>query len=152
MLAWTTTTAPEECRLEKVLVLPNRILRASATFLMSVIFSQAMAEPNSFTIYTFKSGMRLGTRIVTVMELRESAVYLTTRFQDQAPNYDRLVTVAKSMTAKDRCFNLYSSRTTLAAVLAGMLDASPNAEDFLKNSVASIEEVNYQTQVTCEMY
>ena len=152
MFDWSITTAPEECRLENVLVLRNRILRASATFLLWVTFSQAMAEQNSYTIYTFKNGMRLGTRIVTVMELRESAVYLTTRFQEQTPSHDRLATVAKSLTAKDRCFNLYSSRSALAAVQAGMLDASPNAEDFLKNSVESIEEVNRQTQVTCEMH
>jgi hypothetical protein len=32
-----------------------------------------------------------------------------------------------------------------------MLDASENAEGFLKKSITSIEEVNNNTQVTCEM-
>ena len=147
----TTANAPREYHLENALVMQSLILRALATLLILIASNQANAQPDSYTIYTFKNGMRLGTRIVTVVELRESAAFLTTRFQDQSPSYLRLVTVAKSMTAKDRCFNLYSSRSTLAAVQAGMLDASPNAEEFLKNSAASIDEVNRQTQVTCEM-
>jgi len=90
--------------------------------------------------------------VVKAVELRNAAIAMTNEFRDLTPSYDLLVSVAKDMTAKDRCFNLYSSRAALASVEGGMLDASANAEEFLKNSIASIEEVNSQSQVMCEMY
>lgn len=55
------------------------------------------------------------------------------------------------MTAKDRYFNLYSFRVTLASIESGLLDASTNAEDTMKNAITSIEEVNGRSKVSCEM-
>lgn len=112
---------------------------------------QSMAASPDYTIVTFKNGRPIATREVYAMELRNAAVALTSRFREQTISYSRLLSVAKSMTAKNRCFNLYSVRTALASVEGGLLDASANAEEFLKNSIASIEEVNSQSQVTCEM-
>ena len=90
--------------------------------------------------------------MVNLIELRIAAIALTNEFRDLTPSYDLLVSVAKDMTAKDRCFNLYGSRAALAFIEGGILDASANAEEFLKNSIASIEEVNSQSQVMCEMH
>jgi len=111
-----------------------------------------MAASPAYTISTFKNGQPIGARVVKAVELRNAAIAMTNEFRDLTPSYDLLVSVAKDMTAKDRCFNLYSSRAALASVEGGMLDASANAEEFLKNSIASIEEVNSQSQVMCEMY
>lgn len=127
----------------RLILLSIAVLCAAAT--------QTTAASTAYTISTFKNGQPIGTRKVNTVELRNAATALTSVFQEQIPSYDRLVSVARGMTAKDRCFNLYSSRTALASVEAGMLDASANAEGFLKNSITSIEEVNNQTQVTCEM-
>ncbi|WP_227105137.1 hypothetical protein [Chromobacterium rhizoryzae] len=128
-----------------------RALSLSAALILSALVVQAMAAPTVYTISTFKNGQLVGARKVKPSELRNAAIAMTSAFQEQTPSYDQLVSVAQGMTAKDRCFNLYSSRAALASVQAGMLDASPNAEQFLKNSIASIEEMNSQTQVTCKM-
>ena len=112
---------------------------------------ESFGAQNVYTIFTFKNGQRLGARVVKPIELRNAAVGMTTAFREAKPSYAVLLDVAKSMTAKDRCFNLFSSRIALASASSGLLDVSANAEEFLKNSVASIEEVNGQTQVACEM-
>lgn len=129
----------------------HRLVLLSAAFVLCVATTQTMAASTAYTISTFKNGQPIGTRKVNVVELRNAAIALTSVFQDRIPSYDQLVSTAKSMTAKDRCFNLYSSRVALASVEGGILDASANAEEFLKNSIISIGEVNGQTQVTCEM-
>jgi hypothetical protein len=105
----------------------------------------------TYTIFTLKNGQQIGKRIVHVAELRDAATALIAAFQERTPDYSLLVSVAKGMNAKDRCFNLYSSRTALASVQGGIQDASANSEEFLNNSIRSIEEVNNQTQVTCDM-
>lgn len=129
----------------------RRLIPLSVVLVLCATAAQTMAASTAFTISTFKNGQPIGTRKVTAAELRNAAIALTSVFQEQMPSYDRLVSVAKGMTAKDRCFNLYGSRVALASVEAGMLDASANAEGFLKYSIKSIEEINSQTQVTCEM-
>lgn len=129
----------------------QRLILLSTVLVLCAATTQTMAASTAYSISTFKNGQPIGARKVTTVELRNAAIALTGVFQEQMPSYDRLVSVAKGMTAKDRCFNLYSSRAALASVEAGMLDASANAEGFLKNSITSIEEVNGQTQVTCEM-
>ena len=121
------------------------------TVLVLCVAVPTMAASTNYTISTFKNGQPIATREVKAVELRNAAAAMITAFQDRAPNYAQLVSVAKGMTAKDRCFNLYSSRAALASVKGGILDASANAEEFLKNSIVSIEEVNGQTQVACEM-
>lgn len=121
------------------------------TVLVLCVAVPTMAASTNYTISTFKNGQSIATRQVKAVELRNAAAAMITAFQDRAPNYAQLVSVAKGMTAKDRCFNLYSSRAVLASVKGGILDASANAEEFLKNSIVSIEEVNGQTQVACEM-
>lgn len=113
--------------------------------------SASAAPPDHNSILTYKNGLQIGKRDVYPVELRNAAVLLTSTFKEQLPSYGRLVSVAEGMSAKDRCFNLFSSRAALASVQSGMLDASANAESFLKNSIASIEEVNTRTQVTCKM-
>lgn len=105
----------------------------------------------AYTISTFKNGQRIGTRKTEAAELRNAATALTSAFQEHTPSYDRLVSVAKGMTARDRCFNLYSSRVALASIEAGMLDASQNAKTFFQDSISSIEAENSQTQITCNM-
>ena len=122
---------------------------------------QPIVDPNAvreaefvsaITISTFKNGQPLGMRKTEAAELRNAAIMLAGVFQESTtPSYERLVTVAKGMTAKDRCFNLFSSRVAIASIEAGMLDASQNAEVFLKSSISSLEAINSQTQVTCEM-
>jgi hypothetical protein len=129
----------------------QRLILLLAVLVLCAATAQTMAASTAYTISTFKNGQPIGTRKVNAVELRNAAVALTSTFQDQIPSYDLLVSVAKGMTAKDRCFNLYSSRAALASVEGGMLDTSANAEGFLKNSIVSIEEVNSKTQVTCEM-
>ena len=113
--------------------------------------TETEAAPPTYTIATFKNGQPIATRDVEPIELRHAAIALTTAFKDQTPSYALLVSAAKDMTAKDRCFNLYSSRAAMTSVVSGMLDASSNAKEFLKNSIASIEKVNNQTQITCEL-
>jgi hypothetical protein len=109
------------------------------------------ADASGFTISTFKSGQKIGVRKVKPQELRNAATTLVTVFQNQTPSYSRLIDVAKGMTARDRCFNLYGSRVALASVKSGKLDSSANAEEFLANSISTIEAVNTETQVTCKM-
>ena len=121
------------------------------TVLVLCVAVPTMAASTNYTISTFKNGQPIATREVKAVELRNAAAAMITAFQDRAPSYAQLVSVAKGMTAKDRCFNLYGSRAALASVKGGILDASANAEEFLKNSIVSIEEVNGQTQVACEM-
>ena len=111
----------------------------------------AAAASVEYSILTFKNSQQIGIRKVKPVELKNAAIGLSSAFKEQSPTYDVLVNVAKGMTAKDRCFNLFSSRVALASIEAGQLDASQYAEDFLKNSIASIELVNDQTQVKCEM-
>lgn len=113
-----------------------------------VMQSTASAQEVS-SITTSKNGQVIGVRKVTGDELRNSAVVLSTAFQERAPTYEHLLNVAKGMNAKDRCFNLFSSKVTLASIAAGKLDASQNAEAFLKGSISSLEAVNSQTQVKC---
>lgn len=130
----------------------QRAILLLMALVLCVVTTQTMAASPAYTISTFKNGQPIGVRVVNLIELRIAAIALTNEFRDLAPSYDRLVSVAKDMTAKDRCFNLYSSRAALAFVEGGILDASANAEEFLKNSIASIEEVNSQSQVMCEMH
>lgn len=129
----------------------QRLILLSAVLVLCAATTQTMAASTAYTISTFKNGQPIGTRKVNAVELRNAAIAMTSAFKDKIPSYDLLVSVAKGMTAKDRCFNLYSSRVALASVEGGILDASANAEGFLKNSIVSIEEVNSKTQVTCEM-
>ena len=129
-----------------------RLLISFLVFLLlDVAATQAVAASTVYTISTFKSGQPIGTRKIKAAELRNAAIAMTSTFQEKTPSYELLVSVAKGMTAKDRCLNLYSSRVAMASIEAGMLDTSQNAEEFLKNSISSIEAVNSQTQVTCEM-
>jgi len=118
---------------------------------MGLVVLQAAAVPVEYIIFTFKNDQPIGSRQVKPVELKNAAIALSSAFKEQTPTYEVLVNVAKGMTAKDRCFNLYSSRVALASIEAGILDASQYAEDFLKNSINSIESVNDQTQVKCEM-
>jgi|JI10StandDraft_1071094.scaffolds.fasta_scaffold1042309_2 hypothetical protein len=111
----------------------------------------AKAASPVYTVLTFKNNQKIGKRAVSAAELHHAASELVIAFQENPPTYEVLIEVAKSMTAKDRCFNLYSSRITLASVQSGLVDASANAEEFLVNSIRSIGEVNDQTQVTCDM-
>lgn len=127
------------------------LILLSAAVVLCAATTQTMAASTAYTISTFKNSQPIGTRKVNAVELRNAAIAMTSAFQDQIPSYDLLVSVAKGMTAKDRCFNLYSLRVALASVEGGILDTSANAEEFLKNSIVSIEEVNSKTQVTCEM-
>ncbi len=113
--------------------------------------SQRPEKSAAYIISTFKNGQPIGTRKTEAAELRNAAIGLAGAFQDKAPSYERLVSVAKGMTAKDRCFNLLSGKVAIASIEASKLDASQNAEVFLKNSIASLEAVNSQTHVTCEM-
>ncbi len=105
---------------------------------------QRPEKSTAFIISTFKNGQPMGTRKTEAAEFRNAAIGLVSTFQDKTPSYERLVSVAKSMAAKDRCFNLLSSKFAIASVEAGIVDASQNAEMFLKNSVASLEAVNSQ--------
>ena len=131
----------------------QRLILLSTVLVLCTATTQTMAASAStaYTISTFKNGQPIGTREVSAVDLRNAAKHLTSAFQEQMPSYERLISVAKGMTAIDRCFNLFSSRVALASVKAGMLDASANAEGFLENSITSIEKVNSQTLVTCEM-
>jgi hypothetical protein len=113
--------------------------------------TMAASSANYYTISTFKNGQAIGVREVNPDELRNASIALVSHFKDRIPSYGQLVSVANGMTAKERCFNLYSSRVALGSIESGMLDASANAEEFLKNSIVSIEEVNSKTQVMCEM-
>lgn len=128
----------------------HRLILVPAVFVLCAATTQSMAA-TGYTISTFKNGQQIGTRKVNAVELRNATIAMTSAFQDRLPSYDLLVNVAKGMTAKDRCFNLYSSKVALASVEGGMLDASANAEGFLKSSIDSIGEVNSLTQVTCEL-
>lgn len=119
---------------------------------LCTVATHSVAAPSiSYVISTFKNGQLIGTRKVNIVELRNAASTLSSAFQNEPPEYEQLLAVAKAMTAQDRCFNLYASRTALASVEAGIFDASANSEEFLKNSIASIEEINSYTQVTCAM-
>lgn len=111
----------------------------------------AKTPPPTYTIVTFKNGHEIGKRTVRIVDLHNAARALISAFNDRTPDFGLLVGVAKSMPAKDRCFNLFSSRVALASVQAGIFDTSANSEDFLNKSIRSIEEVNSQTQVTCDM-
>lgn len=113
--------------------------------------SQATASPPTYTIVTLKNGQEIGTRNIAAIELRNATSALVEAFQEQPPSYAVLLSIAKGMTAKTRCFNLYGSRIALASIESGKIDASANAEEFLKGSITSIEQVNAQTQITCEM-
>lgn len=124
------------------------VLVAAAIFTTA---SLAKTAAPVYTILTLKNGQQISKRVVNSAELHNAAIELTIAFQARSPDYSILLGVAKGMTAKDRCFNLYSSRTALASVQGGILDASANSEEFLRRSIKSIEEVNNQTQVTCEM-
>ena len=131
---------------------PNNFLSSVFVLGLSLIGTLAFAaQPDYNAILTFKHGQQIGVRNVYPAELRNAAVALTSAFNDQPPTYARLLSVAESMSAKDRCFNLFSSRIALASVEGGLLDASANAENFLKNSISTIEDVNSRTQVTCKM-
>ena len=125
----------------------NRMLFCLA---LCIPVTNAFSASPAFTVFTFKNGQKIGARIVKGEELRNAAFTLVSAFQEQVPSYQQLISVAKSMTAKDRCFNLYSSRFALASIESGNLDGSANSEEFLKNSIASIESVNSETRVTCE--
>lgn len=120
-------------------------------WLLSFVVLQAVSAPVEYTIFTFKNGQQIGARKVKPVELRNAAIAITDAFQERIPPYEHMVKVAKGMTAKDRCFNLFSSKIALTSIEAGKLDASQYAQDFLSGSVSSIESVNSQTQVTCEM-
>lgn len=109
------------------------------------------ASPKAGSISTYKNGQLIGVRPVMNSELRDAATALSLVFRDKAPSYDHLVNVAEGMTAKNRCFNLYSSRFALASIEAGKLDASSSTRVFLKDSISSFEAVNSRTQVKCEM-
>ncbi len=119
--------------------------------MLCIATTQTMAAPTTHTIATFMNGQPIGTRVVKSVELRNAAIAMTNAFKNQTPSYVILESVAKGMTAKDRCFNLYSSRFALASVEVGMLDSSANAKEFLENSIASLQAVNSLSQVTCEM-
>lgn len=120
--------------------------------LISVVLAQqVIAAPQDYAIYTFKNEQLLGTRKVKLSEMRDGAIALTSTFKDKSPSYQVLLDVAKGMTAKDRCFNLFVSRVAIASIEAGKLDASQYAEEFFGNSIESIEAVNTATQVRCEM-
>ena len=131
---------------------PNNLLSSVFVLGLNLIGTFAFAaQPEYNTILTFKNGQQIGVRNVYSAELRNAAVALTSAFNDQPPTYARLLSVAESMSAKDRCFNLFSSRIALSSVESGRLDASANAENFLKNSISTIDDVNSRTQVTCKM-
>ena len=106
---------------------------------------------STYTIATFKNIRPIGIRSVEAVEIRNAIILLINEFQDITPSYGQLITVAEVMSAKENCFNLYMSIIALASVEGGILDASTNAKEVLKNSIASIKEVNSQNQVTCEM-
>lgn len=114
--------------------------------------TKSEAAPISYVISTFKNGKQVGARKVNVGEIHAAASALNAAFQNEsAPQYEQLFAVTKTMTAKERCFNLYASRSALASIETGIFDASANAEEFLNNSIRTIEDVNIQTQVTCQM-
>ena len=131
---------------------PNNLLSSVFVLGLSLIGTFAFsAQPEYNTILTLKNGQQIGARNVYPAELRNAAIALTSAFNDQPPSYARLLSVAESMSAKDRCFNLFSSRFAFASIDGGLLDASANTENFLKNSIKTIEDVNSRTQVTCKM-
>lgn len=134
-----------------------KIAASAATAITITVFAclaqaaNPRTEMSTYTIVTLKSGQSIGTRKTEAAELRNAAIALTEAFPENVPGYENLLSVAKGMTAKDRCFNLFSSRVAMALIEADMLDASQNAEAFLKNSISSLEAVNSQTEITCEM-
>ncbi len=103
------------------------------------------------TISTFKNGQVIGIRATTTEEVRAAATAMATAFEKDPPNRAALLGAAKAMTAKARCFNLYMGRVAMASIQAGKIDASANSEAFLQDSIATLSEVNDQTQVKCEM-
>ena len=148
-MRFATNIGTQSSKTKKIM---RRAILLSSVLVLCSAATQTMAASTAYTISTFKNGQPIGTSKVNAAELRNAAIALTSVFQEQMPSYDKLVSVAKGMTAKDRCYNLYSSRAALASVEAGMLDASAIAEEFLKYSIKSIEDINSQTQVTCEMH
>lgn len=134
----------------------RRFILFFTAFVVCTAASQTIAAStgktiSTYTISTFKNDQIIGTRKVNEVELLSMAIGFTSEFKAQTSSYDLHLRVAKGMTAKERCFNLYTSRVALASVEAGVLDASANAERFIRNFITSIEEVNTQTQVVCEM-
>lgn len=124
----------------------------SLILFMGFFMLEATAAQVTTTISTLKNGQLIGTRKVNDSEFRNAAISLSQAFKEQTPSYEILLDVAKSMTAKDRCFNLYSSRFAIASIEAGKIDASQNAEDFLKKSISSIDAINSITNVNCEIH
>lgn len=124
-----------------------------AFLVLSLAFAHLSAEsaPSFYTIKTYKNGIAISARKVTVAELRSASHAMIDAFKDSSPSYDFLVNIANSMNAKERCFNLFGARTALATIETGIIDASKNSEESLKKSIASFEEVNGNTNVSCTM-
>lgn len=106
---------------------------------------------STYTIATFKNNSPIGIRSVEAVEIHDTVIYFINEFREITPSYGLLISVAEAMSAKENCFNLYMTKIALASVEVGILDASTNAKEVLKNSIASIKEVNSKNQVTCEM-
>ena len=109
-------------------------------------------KSTAYIISILKNGQEIGTRKTEATELHNAAIALASVFREKASSYERLVAAAKGMTAKDRCFNLFSSKVAMASIEAGMLEASQNAQMFFKISISALDAVNNKTQVTCEMH
>ena len=126
-------------------------MRYLALMLVSLTYQIAEAAPDSYSISTLKNGQQIGLRKVSSVEMRQSSSALANAFQEKRPSYDEMLDVAASMTAKDRCFNLFSAKLAVGAVEAGKIDVSATAESFLKDTIATIDQINKQTNVSCEI-
>jgi hypothetical protein len=129
-------------------------MRHLARFLPVVLClcaSSAALAASGYTISTFKNGQLVGARKVSNEELRAAATGMASAFQQASPSHDQLLAAARSLTAKERCFNLYGGRLAAASVEAGKIDTSVDAEAVLQDSIATLTEINNQTHVTCDM-
>ena len=104
-----------------------------------------------YIISTFKSGQAIDVRRADVAQLRDAAFAMTNALQKNTPSREQLLNAAKATPEKDRCFNLHSSMVALASIDAGTLDALQKTRELLRNSISSIEAVNSEAKINCEM-
>lgn len=107
------------------------------------------AEPADYMVETFRGGQLVHQRPTSRVEFQNSAKALIQFSSDRTVSHVQQVDMARALDARSRCFNLYATRMAAGGVALGKIDANANAEDFLKESAATLEDVNKKTGVSC---